>query len=287
MRVLVSGVDGQVGGAFVGIGAAAGLSLLPMRRTDLDLARLDEVDGILDRADPDLIVNCAAYTAVDQAEREQELAFAVNAKGPGALAGWCARAGRRLIHLSTDYVFAGDATRPYREDDPTCPMGVYGASKEEGERLVRSACPDHVILRTAWVYAPRGKNFVNTMLRLGRERDELGVVADQRGCPTAAVTIATAIAALIARESRGTYHYVDSGETTWHGLADRIFQRAAVHWGRRPLVKAIETRDYPTPARRPAYSVLDTGKFRRDTGITPPPWQDSLDQALTEIFAAD
>ncbi len=285
LRILVTGVDGQVGGALWRAGEAAGLSVLPMRRTDLDLARAEAIPDILDRAAPDLVVNCAAYTAVDKAEEEASLAFAVNAEGPGTIARWCAGRGRRLVHLSTDYVFPGNAGRPYREDDPIGPLGVYGASKAEGERLVRDAGAEHVILRTAWVYAAEGRNFLRTMLRLGRERDELNVVADQRGCPTAAGSIARAILTILGRWSDGTYHYVDAGETTWHGFAQQIFAGAAEHWGRRPVVNPITTDQYPTPARRPAYSVLDTARFQADFAFSPPAWQDSLAEVLAEVFA--
>jgi dTDP-4-dehydrorhamnose reductase len=290
-RILVTGTGGQVGGALVAAGRAAGLTLLPMGRGELDLAATDSVRRVLERADPDLVVNCAAYTAVDQAEQEAELAFRVNGEAPGILAGWCAERQRPLIHLSTDYVFPGNGVRPYREDDPIGPSSAYGASKAEGERTVRAAGGRHVILRTAWVYAATGKNFVRTMLRLGAERDNLAVVADQKGCPTAAHSIAQGLLAVIERLAAGdvvtgTYHYVDSGETTWHGLAERIFEVAARQWGRRPAVKAITTEEYPTPARRPAYSVLATARFQATFGVVPPAWQDSLDRVLAEIFTA-
>lgn len=291
LRVLVTGVDGQVGGALCRVGATSGLALLPMRRAELDLAWADRIPEILDALRPDMVVNCAAYTAVDQAEQDRETAFAVNAGGPAALARWCADKGRLLIHLSTDYVFTGNGTRPYREDDPIGPLGVYGASKAEGERLIRASGADHVILRTAWVYAAEGKNFVRTMLRLGKEREVLNVVADQRGCPTSATSIARAVLAIADKHGVGTvpqlcgtYHYVDQGETTWYDFACRIFTVAGEHWGRRPAVNPITTDQYPTPARRPAYSVLDTSKYQAAFGKVPPPWQDCLDQVLAEIL---
>lgn len=267
MRVLVTGATGQVGGALVRLATearSAGLEIVGVGRDRLDLAQPGRIDGALDAVRPDIVVNPAAYTAVDKAEQERELAFAVNRDGPAALAAACAERKIGLIHVSTDYVFDGTGTRPYGPGDPVAPLGVYGASKEAGERAIRHAIEDHLILRTAWVYAARGGNFMNTMLRIGRDRDELRVVADQHGTPTAAVDIAAAIIALITagRDGstvvRGTHHYTASGETTWHGFAEAIFERAAPYWGKRPTVQAITTADFPTPAKRPAYSVLDS-----------------------------
>ena len=269
MRVLVTGITGQVGGALVAH-PAAGIEWIPAGRDRIDLSAPGTVAAAVDALAPDAVVNPAAYTAVDKAEEDSETAFRVNRDGPAALAAACAARGIPLIHLSTDYVFDGTGTRPYRSDDPVAPLGVYGTSKEAGERAVREALDDHVILRTAWVYAAEGKNFVNTMLRVGAERDELRVVADQRGTPTAADDIATAITALLAARRdggavRGTFHCTAAGETTWHGLAEAVFRRAERHWGRRPTVQPIATADYPTPARRPAYSVLDNGTL--DTAL--------------------
>ncbi|MDR3439722.1 dTDP-4-dehydrorhamnose reductase [Telmatospirillum sp.] len=293
-RILVTGVSGQVGTSLLEVGGAAGMALVAAPRTVLDLAAPETLAAALDALFPDIVINCAAYTAVDRAEQEREQAFTINALAPERIAGWCAAHARPLIHLSTDYVFPGDGTRPYREDDPVGPLSVYGASKLEGERRVRDACPRHVILRTAWVYAVTGKNFVRTMLRLGADRDELAVVADQRGCPTAASSIAAALCRIAARLAAdgdrapfGTYHYVDRGETSWHGFAERIFDGAARFGRPRPRVRPITTADYPTPARRPAYSVLDTAKIEKTFGIVPPAWQDRLDETLADIVAAD
>lgn len=270
-----------------------GLLLVAAPRQDLDLSRPGDIAGRLDRIDPDVVVNCAAYTAVDQAESDRDAAHTINGLAPGAIADWCGGRNRPLIHVSTDYVFPGDATSPYREDDPVGPINVYGASKLEGERRVRAGCPRHVILRTAWVYAADGKNFVRTMLRVGKDRDRLSVVNDQRGCPTSADAIAAALETIVLRlaasptapDVTGTYHYVDAGETTWHGLAERIFEVAGRRWGHRPEVRAIPTSDYPTPARRPRYSVLDTSRFRETFGLVPPSWQDSLDAVLARLLA--
>lgn len=292
VRVLVTGVSGQVGGALIAR-RTPGLLLVAASRQDLDLSRPGDIAGRLDRMAPDIVINCAAYTAVDQAESDAEAAHTINALAPGAIADWCGERNRPLIQVSTDYVFPGDATRPYREDDPVGPINVYGASKLEGERRIRAACPRHVILRTAWVYAAGGKNFVRTMLRVGKDRDRLSVVDDQRGCPTSADTIAAALETIAIRLATspalsgpaGTYHYVDAGETTWHGFAERIFEVAAGRWGRRPVVEAIPTSAYPTPARRPRYSVLDTRRFQETFGLIPPSWQDSLDAVLARILA--
>jgi len=297
MRVLVTGASGQVGGALVrlaGDPAAAGLDLVGVGRDRLDLAQPGRIDGALDAVQPDLVVNPAAYTAVDKAEQERDLAFAVNRDGPAALAAACAERGIGLIHISTDYVFDGTGTRPYRPEDPVAPLGVYGASKEAGETAIRHAIEDHVILRTAWVYAARGGNFMNTMLRVGKDRDELRVVADQHGTPTAAIDIARAVLALSRARIEGapvvpgTYHYTSEGETTWHGFAEAIFARAADAWGRRPVVQAITTEEYPTPARRPAYSVLDcAGLVSALPSLPRRSWQAALDEVFAARMAAE
>ncbi|HIJ37939.1 MAG TPA: dTDP-4-dehydrorhamnose reductase [Rhodospirillaceae bacterium] len=289
-RVLVTGASGQVGGAFKIAGPRLGLSILAPDRSAFDLSRPQELAAALDHFQPDILVNCAAYTAVDQAESEAELAYRINAEAPRQMALWCGRNHRPLIQLSTDYVFAGDGHRPYREEDPVAPVSIYGKSKEEGERWVRQGCPDHIILRTAWVYAAQGKNFVKTMLRLGKDRPHLNVVADQRGCPTAAHNIAEGLGRIIACLAKGradlfgTYHYVDDGETTWHGFAQAIFAEAAKRWGHGPEVSPITTDQYPTPARRPAYSVLDTNKLRNAFALTPPCWRESLALVMAEMM---
>ena len=289
MKILVTGITGQVGGALVARPAPEGAEWLPAGRDRLDLSAPGGIASALDTLAPDAVVNPAAYTAVDAAEGDSETAFRVNRDGPAALAAACAARGIPLLHVSTDYVFDGTGTRPYRPDDPVAPLGVYGASKEAGERAIRDAHGDHVILRTAWVYAAEGKNFVNTMLRVGAERDELRVVADQRGTPTPAGDIADAIVTILAARLagtavRGTFHYTAAGETTWHGLAEAVFRRAARHWGRRPVVHAITTAEYPTPTARPAYSVLDnTALDAALAGFAPVPrrsWEAALGAVL-------
>jgi dTDP-4-dehydrorhamnose reductase len=293
-RLLVTGASGQVGAALSAARPAAGWDILAPSHDRFDLARPDSMADGLSRLNPDLVVNCAAFTAVDRAESEPEAAFAVNDLAPGQIARWCHGRNRPMIHLSTDYVFPGDGARPYREDDPTGPLGVYGASKLAGEQRVRQECARHVILRTAWVYAATGHNFVRTMLRLGRDRDAVSVVDDQRGCPTAADSIARGLWRIIERLDAeadrapfGTYHYVDRGETTWHGFAREIFDRSAAAGRPTPRLQPIASALYPTPARRPAYSVLDTSRIEATFGIHPPRWQDCLAATLTQIFAAE
>lgn len=287
LRVLVTGGTGQVGGALARAEVPDGIDLVVVGRDRLDLAEVGTIEGALDAIQPDMVVNPAAYTAVDKAEADKELAFAVNRDGPTKLAEACAERKVGLIHVSTDYVFDGTGSRPYKPDDPVAPLGVYGASKEAGERGIRERLEDHLILRTAWVYAARGNNFMNTMLRVGADRDELRVVADQIGTPTPASDIAAAILSLLqARVAgnvvTGTHHYTASGETSWHGFADAIFEAVERSWGRRPSVEAITTADYPTPAARPAYSVLDCSALLAKAPMVQRNWKDALNSVLDE-----
>jgi len=235
----------------------------------------------------DVVVNAAAYTAVDKAESDADAAFRTNAEAVAAIAAACTDTGALLVHYSTDYVFDGSASRPYREDDATSPLGVYGASKLAGEQAIRSSGARHAILRTAWVYASHGKNFLLTMLRLAGERDELRVVADQVGTPTSAEWIADATAELIRHgvTDAGTWHLVASGETSWHGFASAIVEDAHAQGllARMPTVAPITTDEFPTPAKRPANSVLDNTRLRSDFGIVPPDWRDGLRATLRDI----
>lgn len=293
MKVLLIGAAGQVGtdlrprlarlGELVCTTRTGDVDGLPCER--LDVSDPDAVDGLVRRIAPDAVVNASAYTAVDRAESEPEAAFRVNAAAPAAMASACRAVGARFVHYSTDYVFPGDAMEPYREDAPTGPRSVYGRSKEAGERGVLEAGADALVLRTAWVYSLHGQNFLRTMLRLGAERDELRVVADQIGCPTPSWLIADITARLIGnRDVSGTYHLVTRGQTTWHGFAEAIF-RHGEELGmlpRAPRVVPIATADFPTPACRPAYSVLDTARLSRDAGIDIPDWR----SALADTFAA-
>ena len=239
----------------------------------------------------DVVVNAAAYTAVDKAETDADAALRTNAGAPAAIADACAVIGALLVHYSTDYVFDGSASRPYREDDATAPLGVYGASKLAGEEAIRASGARHAILRTAWVYASHGRNFLLTMLRLAGERDELRVVADQVGTPTPAAWIADATADLLRHgvADSGTWHLVAAGQTSWHGFASAIMEDAHALGllARMPTVLPITTADFPTPAKRPANSVLDTTRLRGDFGIVPPGWREGLRATLGEMASRD
>jgi len=252
-----------------------------------DFNQPESLVALLDRVQPSIVVNAAAYTAVDRAEEERDAAFRANAEAPGVIARWCAAAGVPMVHYSTDYVFNGQGTRPYREDDATGPLGVYGASKLAGEQAIREAGGRHLIFRTAWVYASHSANFLRTMLRVGAERDVLRVVADQVGTPTPAALIAEVTAQALKHPGQlsGTWHLTANGETSWHGFAEAIFAEAvaAGKLARAPKVEAISTAEYPTPAKRPAYSHLDVSKLESDFGITLPDWQQGLKRVIADI----
>jgi dTDP-4-dehydrorhamnose reductase len=283
MRVAVVGTQGQVARSLAERGAARGIEVVNVGRPALDLLNIDSVEATLTGVAPSLVVNAAAYTAVDQAESDEETAEQINGRAAGRIAEVAQRLGVPVIHLSTDYVFDGTLDRPYRETDPVAPVSAYGRSKLVGEQLVAAAHPDHVILRTAWVYSPFGKNFVKTMLALGATRSEIAVVADQRGCPTSALDIADAVleigGRLVASASpsqRGTFHLVGTGEATWAEFAQTALDHA-VEFGRSPVrVRGITTQEYPTPARRPMNSRLDTGKLSQTFGVKLPDWRESM-----------
>ena len=258
----------------------------------IDLANFDELQRALDRIAPDLVINAAAYTAVDRAEDEPTVAQRINGDAVGVLGAWARRHAARIVHYSTDYVFDGTSMRTCREDDVTHPLGAYGRTKLAGEIALRESGARHLIFRTAWVYAARGHNFLRTMLRLGGEREELRVVDDQIGAPTPARLIAEVTARVVADWCRnetttrdGTYHLVASGQTSWCGFARAIFERAhaAGLMQRAPRVEAIRTNEYPTRAARPAWSVLDTAKLRNAFGIELPDWQTALDGVIGEL----
>jgi dTDP-4-dehydrorhamnose reductase len=236
-----------------------------------------------------VVVNAAAYTAVDRAESEQDAAWRANHAGPARLAELCAVAGARLLHISTDYVFNGRKTLPYVEEDPTGPTGVYGASKLAGERSVLESLPSAIVLRTAWVYAPRGKNFLLTMLNAARKTDQLRVVADQTGCPTLASDLAEVIADIVTGPvwEGGIYHAAGSGQTSWHGFACAIFDAAVPHGLRAPTVTALATEDWPTPAQRPANSQLDCSKLKRVFGAVLPPWRESVKRTVDLVMSRE
>ena len=292
MRLLVTGRSGQVVRALVEAGAdRPGLTVLPLGRPGLDLAAAGDLASLFRAHAPDVVVSSAAYTAVDQAESEPNLAFAINRDGAGAVAAAAAALAVPVIHLSTDYVFDGTGTAPYREGDPTRPLSVYGRSKLAGEAAVAAAQPDHAILRTAWVYAAEGKNFLRTMLRLAASRPEIGVVADQHGAPTLASDIAAAVIAVAGNlvaapdraDLRGTFHMAGSGETTWAGFATEIFRQSAARGGPAAAVRPITTADYPTPAARPANSRLDCSRLAAIHGVAMPGWREALAQCMDRL----
>ena len=293
MKVLLLGGNGQVGTELRRSLAPLGEVITSTRNgvlpdgapaVALDLSDLHSIAPLLARIDPDVVVNATAYTAVDRAEDDAELAHQVNAAAPQRLAMACAAMGVTLVHYSTDYVFDGSGRRPYREDDPTSPLGVYGASKLAGENAIRASGARHLILRTAWVYAMHGQNFLRTMLRVGAERDELRVVADQVGSPTPAWLIADVTATILRKgiDQSGVRHLVTAGQTSWHGFAEAIFDRACAVGliGRQPRVLPITTAEYPTPAQRPAYSVLDCSRLQAEYGVDIPDWQQALHDTL-------
>ncbi|UFZ01813.1 dTDP-4-dehydrorhamnose reductase [Bradyrhizobium ontarionense] len=296
MRILITGTSGQVGGALRQLLSARGADeLICPPRADFDLTQPDSLAAALDGIKPDLILNPAAYTAVDRAEDEVELAMTVNGASPGVIARWAAARGVPLLHVSTDYVFDGSGERPWREDDPVAPLSAYGRSKLAGEDEIRAAGGAHLVMRTAWVFGAEGANFMRTMIRLARERDSLRVVADQLGTPTSARTIAEVIAAILAQgkgdlpatfaKAGGLVHLTNGGSTSWHGFAsaivDGLRQRdVAVKAGD---VEAITTADFPTKARRPANSRLDLSRLAVVYGIVPPTWQSALDDELAEV----
>jgi dTDP-4-dehydrorhamnose reductase len=285
MRVLVTGVTGQVGGALLGaLNGEANVVAAP--RAVLDLAQAETIASALDRIAPDLIINPAAYTAVDRAEDERDLAYRINGQAPGRIASWAANRGVPLIHLSTDYVYDGSGERPWREDDATGPLSVYGASKLAGEDAIRAAKGPHLIIRTSWVYAAKGTNFLRTIARLAAERPELRIVSDQIGAPTSAQVIADSIARMIATPelvgrfgaANGLVHLATSGETSWHGFASAIVdgQKACGAPLKAQAIMPIRTEDYPTKAKRPGNSRLDLTRAQRMFGVTTPHWEQAL-----------
>jgi dTDP-4-dehydrorhamnose reductase len=298
MRILLTGVTGQVGKALIGPLGRLG-DVIPADRAVLNLAEPGTLSEALDRLAPDLIINPAAYTAVDRAEDERELAFAVNGEAPAVIAWWASRKRVPLLHFSTDYVFDGEGGTPWREDSPTAPLSVYGASKLAGEEAIRKAGGPHLIVRTSWVYAAQGANFLRTMARLARERTELRVVADQVGAPTSASVIADGVTRLLEADlnslprrfarAEGIVNVAASGETSWHGFASRIVDGLRARG--LPLavqsIVPIRTEEYPTKAQRPRNSRLDLTRLREVFGISTPCWDEALDAELNQLVPGE
>ena len=294
MRILLFGGNGQVGTELRRSLAPLGEVIVSTRSgmlPDGELCERADFDApetlavLIERIAPDIVVNAAAYTAVDRAEDDVDAAFRANADAPRLIAEACKQRDALLVHYSTDYVFDGHGTRPYREDDPVAPLGVYGASKLAGEQAIRTSGARHLIFRTAWVYAAHGKNFLRTMLRLAAERDELRVVTDQIGSPTPAGLIADVTAQVLAQspEQSGLWHLTAGGQTSWHGFAEAIVAMAFQYGllARKPVVLPIATADYPTRAARPAYSVLDTRRLQQDFEVPIPDWREALSTTLS------
>ncbi len=291
MRIAVTGKQGQVVSALLERGPVAGVEIVAVGRPELDLVDRASIRAVLSQIKLDVIVSAAAYTAVDKAESEEELAFVVNAEGPTAIAEVAKELGVPIVHLSTDYVFSGDKQGLYVETDATGPVSVYGRSKLAGEEGVAAANPNHVILRTAWVYSPFGANFLKTMLRLAETRDAVNVVADQHGTPTSALDIADAViamATLLCADSdpklRGIFHMTGSGEGTWADFAEAIFAGLQAKCGREVSVGRITTMDYPTLAKRPANSRLSNDKLKQVYGIVLPDWRQSTRVVLDRLL---
>jgi dTDP-4-dehydrorhamnose reductase len=284
MKVMVTGAGGMTGSEIVRQAKEREWDVIPLAKIDLDISDADAVEGIVGSERPDVIINAAAYTAVDAAERDAETAMAVNAAGPQNLARAAKTNGAQLLHISTDYVFDGEGTEPYLPEHRPSPINMYGESKLAGEIAIRDACAEHVIVRTSWVYSHDGKNFVRTMLKAAGNGKEIRVVNDQHGCPTSSQDLADALVhatnLMMRSYVSGTYHFCNAGETTWFDFANAIFDlRDAEH----PPVVPISTAEFPTAAKRPRWSVLDTSSFQLAFGVEPRPWRDALKETMEKI----
>ena len=290
MKPLVLGAQGQLGQELATLCAARRIAATLLPRQECDISNLGQIRAAIDNTRPSVIINAAAYTKVDQAEKEAGLAHRVNGDGPAMLAQASADAGIPLIHVSTDYVFDGSKASAYVETDPVMPLGVYGLSKEAGERAIRSVQRRHVIVRTAWVYGIYGRNFLKTMLDLAASRGGWGVVNDQVGNPTATADLAQALVRAAEKTSRddncwGTYHFAGQGDATWFEFAEEIVASQAAFTGKRPALKAIMTAEYPTPARRPRNSRLNSDLFASVFGVRALPWRERTREVVQTIFA--
>ena len=292
-KLLVTGREGQLAQSLLECATPA-VTVIAVGRPELDLADPPSIRRALMAYRPDVVVNAAAYTHVDEAEREPDEAVRINARGAGCVGEACADAGIPLIHISTDYVFDGEKSSPYVESDAAGPLNAYGRSKLAGEQAVSEACPRHIILRTGWIYSPFGRNFVTTMLRLAETRSEISVVDDQHGTPTYAPDLAAAILAIAQHvvdqkegaDLWGLYHLSAEGETTWCGLAREVFRRAKEHGGPTVSVRPIPTSAYPTPARRPLNGRLDAGKLARTFGLRLPHWTTGVERCVRRLCTA-
>jgi dTDP-4-dehydrorhamnose reductase len=292
--IFVAGKSGQLARCLAEAGSRRNVRVVLAGRPDFDLTESQSVDRALDALGPGVIINAAAYTAVDKAESEPDRCYAVNCDAAERLAAAVWRRRLPFVHISTDYVFDGEKLSPYREDDATAPLGVYGRSKLQGEQAVLAAHPEALILRTAWVYSAFGANFLTTMLKLAESRPCLRVVDDQLGCPTSAHDLAAALVDMACKlrqadapRCTGVYHLSGTGQTTWYGLAAKIFAHAEKRGQRVPDLKAIPTAEYPTPAPRPRNSALDCEKFRRAFGTGLPPWSTSVTDCVDRLMAKE
>lgn len=277
-RICITGAGGMLGGELLRLTPPAHTHGLT--RADLDVADPAKVESVLSEIRPDIVINAAAYTKVDDCETNRDWAEAVNTQGPRHLAQTCAAINARLIHVSTDYVFNGQCDRPWQPDDPIDPINVYGQTKAAGESAIRDILTNHVIVRASWVFSDLGQNFVKTMLKLASERDELTVVTDQVGSPTYAYDLAEALLALIDTDVTGTLHFANAGQCSWFEFAQEIMRRA----GKSTTVTPTDSSAFPRPAARPTWSVLDTQDYVRVTARPPRPWQDALAQCLRIIL---
>lgn len=287
MRIAIIGGSGQLARALRAEAEAQGLDWVGLARPEIDLERPGTLAPALEKTKPRLVINAAAWTAVDQAETEDARAHVANAEAPGEMARWCAAAGAVLLHVSTDYVFDGKAPHPYPPDHPLAPVNAYGRSKAAGEALIRERLQHHLIVRTAWVYDGGGRNFLTTMLRLAGELDVVRVVADQTSAPTNAADLASGLIAmgrLVLAEPAdaiiGTFHLTNAGATSWYGFAEAIFAEWAARGHRCPRLEAVTSDQWPTPARRPKYSVLDCTATEERFGIALPHWRDGLSRCF-------
>jgi len=292
MKILITGSEGQLGWELLGQAAFSNIEAIGLDLPCFDITLETGIIKVFKEHKPDILINAAAYTNVDKAETDEKACFAVNANGPENLAAACRNAEIPMIHISTDYVFDGTNKTPYTENDSVTPANVYGRSKAEGENGVRNILEKHIILRTSWLYGVHGHNFVKTILKLGKEKEIIGVVSDQFGSPTSAADLAETVLIIASRILNnyeiifGTYNYCGEGITSWHGFAEKIIETAKQY---APVtttqVKPLTTEDYPTKAKRPAFSALDCGRIQQNFGITPKPWRKSLEAVIGRIFS--